>query len=129
MKYLSLFACALLLVANASLADHHDRPAHYKGKPSANLAEAVTNFREANAKLAQLVAGELSNADVAAVHETTYTLENALAVIQAEVTKLADTLEDVHVASETVDRDTIKAQGAAYLRVTDELAKLGAGKH
>ncbi|SRR5690606_31064176 len=123
----SLLTIVFLTLSGMALADA-SRPDHYHGKPAETLEQAVTNFRDANQDLARLLEGDLNNADIAAIHETTYTLENALAKLQQELAQLAETLEAVHVASEKVDRETLKTQGADYLRVTRELEKLGAAK-
>lgn len=121
-----LLALALLALPSLSLAD--DRPHHYKGQPAETLEQAVSNFRDYNQKLAQLLEGDLSNADIAAIHETTYTLENSLKKLRKELKQLADTLEEIHVASEKVDRDTLKSSGAVYLKASRELENLGATK-
>lgn len=57
------------------------------------------------------------------MHELTYTLENALRKINAELTALAGTLEAVHVASERADPATVKTQGKAYLVSTRQVVK------
>lgn len=123
----SLLAIVFLALPGIAQADA-SRPDHYHGKPAETLEQAVTNFRDANQDLARLLDGDLNNTDVAAIHETTYTLENALAKLQQELAQLAETLEAVHIASEQVDRETLKTQGADYLRVTRELEKLGTAK-
>lgn len=96
--------------------DDSNRPDHFKGKPANTLEEAVGNFSEYNSKLAAIVAkDELSPLDMHEVHQLTYTLENALEKIRAELATLAETLEAVHVASEHADVATVKTQGKAYL--------------
>jgi len=82
---------------------------HYEGEPSDTLQQAVENFTTYNAKLESLLAGDtLGVADIQEVHEYTYTLERALARMQAELGDLGVTLEEVHEASE--------GEGAAALR-------------
>lgn len=105
-----------------------DRVDHYKGKPSNTFPEALVNLSEYSQRLEKLLAGEISNADLAAIHELTYTLENALKKINETLGELAETLEEVHIASETADRATVKSRGEAYLSVSREFEKRGQGK-
>ncbi len=49
------------------------------------------------------------------------TLENALGKINEELTRLADTLEELHVASEEYDRETAMNKGHEYLSVAREI--------
>lgn len=101
-------------LSGASLAS--DRPDHFQGESSETLEAAVSNFSEYNKKLADVLAkDELAPADMVQVHELTYTLENALEKIRDELEDLADTLEEVHVASEKLDADEIREQGNSYL--------------
>ncbi|MBZ2188428.1 MULTISPECIES: DUF6746 family protein [Alcanivoracaceae] len=103
----------LLVASPAVLADRAD---HFEGKPADTLADAVANMSEYNKQLAAILAqGALSPQDMHNVHQLTYTLENALAKIRAEVVELADVLEAVHVASETADTDAVLESGAVYL--------------
>ena len=96
---------------------------HFKGLPAENLPEAVANFAEYNQKLADVLGGELTNEAMVEVHELTYTLENALEKIHAEVAELVDTLEELHLASEAFDPEAVKQQGEAYLSVATEIVK------
>ena len=108
-------ACALVL-STASWADS-PRPAHAKGEPSATTQQAVTNLNEYNPKLEALLAkDELTAMDLHEVHMLTYTLENALRRIQADLESTAALLEEVHIASETNKPDVVKARGQAYLQ-------------
>jgi hypothetical protein len=63
----------------------------------------------------------LEGQDLATVHELTYTIETAPAKINAELTALAETLEEVHIASETADIGTVKTKGHEYLSVASEV--------
>lgn len=115
---------ALLLVALMFTAGSHasERPEHFKGRESATLQEAVGNLSEANASLeALLQQQDLSLRDLASVHQLSYTMENALQKISAELELLAVELEAVHVASERADFDTVHAQGRNYLRRAQKL--------
>jgi len=61
--------------------------------------------------------------DLHRVHELTYTLEDALEKLGNEQARLAELLEEVHVASEHADGDTVKASGRAYLRGSAPLTR------
>ena len=110
-------------VPTAFAADSDQRASHYKGKPAATLPEAVQNFSEYNAKLEAILKGEVSDAQMAEVHQLTYTLENALGKINEELARLADTLEKVHVASEKLDREGVTRHGREYLSVSKQIVK------
>lgn len=110
----TILALGLLIGGGAAHAD--ERVDHFEGLPADTLAEAVENFSEYNDRLeAVLDRGELSAAELAEVHELTYTLENALEKINTEFAALADTLEEVHLASESDDAATVSGRGRAYL--------------
>jgi hypothetical protein len=99
-----------------------DRVEHFEGLPADTLEQAVANFSEYNGKLqAVLDKEDLEAQDLATVHELTYTIENALAKINAELSTLAETLEEVHIASETADIETVKTKGSEYLSVATEV--------
>jgi len=122
MKRLS--ALITILVAscfiNLAVADRID---HFKGKPADTLQEAVANFSEYNHKLEGILNGELTNEALTEIHELTYTLENALEKINEELTRLADTLEEVHVATEQYDPDVVLSKGQEYLSVAREVIR------
>lgn len=93
-----------------------DRADHFEGLPAETLEAAVQNLSEYNERLqAILDRDDLSSTDLAEVHEITYTLENALQKVALEFDDLADTLEAVHLASESADARTVQEQGRAYL--------------
>ncbi|PRB82755.1 DUF6746 family protein [Pseudomonas sp. MYb185] len=120
-----LFAGIIALsLSAAGWAQSAERPAHFKGEPADTLEQAVTNLSEYNAKLDALLAkDELTPMDLHEVHQLTYTLENALHKIQAELEQTAEVLEEVHVASETNQPETVKTRGQVYLETTRLLVK------
>lgn len=81
--------------ASASFADDV-RTKHFKGLPAPDLAE---------------------------IHVLSYTLENALEKINEALAELADSLEEVHVASETFARDKLKKNGELYLQASRTIVK------
>lgn len=118
------FSCIFLLGIASFTAAHADdeRPEHFKGEPAETLDQALANFSEYNAKLAEILAREeLTAKDLYEVHQLTYTLENALETIRNEYAGLAETLEEVHVASEHNDNATVKSRGQAYLETASKL--------
>lgn len=113
-KTLSLVSVALLMAAGTAQAD--DRPAHFKGEAAPSWEVAVTNLTEYNQRLAELVnKDKLTAEDLGQVHQLTYTLENALERMEDEIDEIGETLEKVHVASETNEPDTVKKEGEKYL--------------
>lgn len=123
MKSLSfLFAGLLLAFGLSDVAMADERPDHFEGEKAATLEEALSHLSSYNAQLEAILAkDELGPEDTARVHELTYTLENALAKIKDEVGDLEEVLEEVHVASERYEVDTVRSQGRKYL---DGAAKL-----
>ena len=116
MRQTALIAAVFGLVTLAGTVAHaDDRPEHFEGKPAENLEQALTNLAEANAELEERMAGELSDEDMARIHELSYTMENALQRIQQDTESLAVTLEEIHLASERMDRSTVQNQGPKYL--------------
>lgn len=118
----SMFAPAMMaglfvMFSGTALAsDDGDRIEHFEGKPARTVTEALENFREANHRLAEIVA--MDDPDTRAVyevHQLTYTLENALEKIRDELEDLADVLEEVHLASERNDGETVKLRGSVYI--------------
>jgi len=103
--------------ANAS----DDRPDHFKAEPVESLEQAISVFREHNAKLAEVLAGEVDDQAIGEIHILTYTLENALERINNDVAVLAETLEELHLSSEKYNADDVKKFGAEYLETATKL--------
>jgi hypothetical protein len=124
-KSLTVLALVAMLafVPTAFASGAGEKYEHFKGKPSETLPEAVQNFSEYNAKLEAILNGEVSDNSMHDVHELTYTLENALAKISEELAALAEKLEEVHLASERMDRDAVVRHGRDYLTVSRQIVK------
>jgi len=91
---------------------------HYAAETPETLGEAVASFSEYNERLSGVLAkDELSTADLERIHELTYTLEEALAMINERMGALPATLERLHKASEAHDVAASREAGAAYLEV------------
>ena len=120
MKKLMLAALCSGLLATTAQAE--ERPDHFEGEAADSLAEAVTQFSETNRLLAELLAqDELSNADLGTIHRLSYTLENALAMFDAQLNTMAVDLEEVHLGSESVERERVRTHGEAYLEAAQTL--------
>lgn len=123
MKLTTIFAFASA-VALALPALAEERPDHFQPKPSPTLEAALSNLAEFNPQLAALLDKDtLSPQDLNQVHQLTYTLENALEKLDSERARVAELLEEVHVASERADSKTVKASGRAYLDGTAPLTR------
>ena len=112
---LSLFGSQVLLA--------DDRPGHFKGKPSENLDQAMQNLAEYNQKLKTVLSNKLTPQAMAEIHQLTYTLENALNKIDSEIEQIKETLEHVHVGSESMNYDEVKQSGKAYIEQATKLVK------
>ncbi|HRD34986.1 MAG TPA: hypothetical protein PLR02_12100 [Rhodocyclaceae bacterium] len=117
----SSFACIALSAAIAFALPAHaaeprpDRVDHFQAKQADNVAEAVANLREANAKLAELLAGDVNDYAMQDIHSLSYTVEESLARIIDELKMLLDTAGDMHFATEGLKRDAVIDYGDAYL--------------
>lgn len=110
-----------LILSTGALAN--ERVPHFKAEPSETLAQAVANFSEYNQKLKTILDQDLTPESMVKIHQLTYTIENAIAKIKEEVDIMANNLEAVHIASETMDTDTAKTKGKAYLEAAGKLIK------
>ncbi len=111
-----------LTLLSASFAE--ERFAHHEGKPAPTLDVALVNLKEGNAKLAEILKKDtLKMADLHEVHVLSYTIENALERIGKEQARLAELMEEVHLASEKNDAETVKASGQAFLEAAAPLTR------
>lgn len=95
---------------------------HFPSVASPDLPSAVCNLKDYNVKLNQILSNaDLSPLDMVKIHELTYTLETAVAQLQDSLKTASTELEEVHLASERLDTDTIDASGAKYMAVFDQL--------
>ena len=120
LKHLAV-ACVVVLSMNApAMADKNYQ--HFESKPATNLRMALCNLVQYNEKLGPLLEKDSPSAlDLSKVHELSYTLENALIQLQSDLKQMALDLEDVHLASESMNAEVVKAKGAAYLQATTTL--------
>lgn len=120
MKFLMNTAVAISLSMTAAAASAQDYQ-HFKPKPAENLQQAIMNLTEYNAKLEALRSGELTAEDMAKVHELTYTLEVALARLSKELDVAANSLEQVHLGSEQLNKARVKGFAKDYLKTLNEV--------
>ena len=125
MKHLILAASAVLatFATPAWASGPGGKYAHFEGKPAETLPQAVSNFSEHNRKLKAILASKVTDSDMADGHQLTYTRDNALKKINEDMAALAATLEELHLASERLDRDAVLKHGRAYLSVADQVVK------
>ena len=101
-----------------------EKYAHFPAVESTDIASAFCNIQTYNAKLNALLAKEsLSAEDMVKIHELTYTLENALNLLKATLETTSVKLEEVHKASERLDKKVINESGEVYLNNTAEIIK------
>lgn len=110
-------------IAMASLGAQADENYdHFAALESPDVATAFCNLQAFNTLLNSILdKPSLSAEDMVKVHELTYTLENALAKLTESLEASAVSLEEVHLASERLDEETIKAQGQTYKQLVDSL--------
>lgn len=111
------------IASEGSTGGHDDeRAEHFEGEAAADIAEARANLAAANAELRELLAqDEMSSADMARVHEISYTMENAIQRVQTDLEEAAVALEEVHLASEEMDRETVSQRAPDYLDLVEAL--------
>lgn len=127
MSRLSSLLLTSLVVGSLSfsaIASDDKRPDHFKGQASETLEQALINLTDYNAKLAAILAkAELAPADMAEIHQLTYTLEVALQKLDDEVDTLKDVLEEVHKGSEMMQFDRVRDNGQRYLTSSQKILK------
>lgn len=121
MKTLCRFIAAIAIWTSFTVGAQDARISHYSGEPADSMPQALANLAEYNARLQALLAED--EVDLHTVHELTYTLENALQRIQADLADAAEALEEVHLASEAADAEKVKDRGEDYLEVTRPLVE------
>ncbi|GHG68916.1 hypothetical protein GCM10010919_18370 [Alishewanella longhuensis] len=123
MKALILATVVGIFTLSSQTTFASDRPAHFKGEAIANTQQALVTLADANAKLTTILAGELNPTTMTEVHQLTYTLENALALIPAADDEIKEVLEEVHLGSETMDAERVRNNGEYYLQLAKKLTK------
>lgn len=97
-------ATILFVVVSGTLMADEDRVDHFKGKEATSVKEAKMLLKTYNDKLRALQNKEkIDGADLGEIHIMTYTLENQIAYLIADLSVLAEMLEELHLTSETGD--------------------------
>jgi hypothetical protein len=114
MKLLSSSVFALVIALSATVNASEIR--HYKGKDINTVEEAIAALQEYNLKLkAMLEAEELKPQDMGKIHEMTYTMENALKLLEGSLKITQRNLEELHLSSERMETEKAKIYGGLYL--------------
>ena len=120
MKKTVIAIMVAFLGAPVSFAD--EKYDHFPSLDAPDVKTAYCNLAEFNEKLSAIVnKPELSAEDMVKVHELTYTLENAVIRLQTTLKDLAADLEEVHLASETLNSKTVKGSGELYLSAINSI--------
>lgn len=119
MKKLIMVVFALTLISSMAFAGEETKVDHYEGKKFKTSEEAMDALIETSEKMAEFAAAEeLDVTKMEAIHETSYTTEDAVAVLgedkKNDVKELAEKLEEVHLASEEHDADDVRRNFIAY---------------
>lgn len=118
--FVILTAICLSVGAGSVLAE--ERPEHYEGKLAASLEEALENLGEANNAIAGLLEdGNAEPAELAELHQITYTAEKALEKVAEELVRLQALLETLHLSSEEFDEPAVLEAGPSYLESSKTL--------
>lgn len=94
---------------------------HFKGEKPESLAEAFAIIEKYNPQLESFISSEPTPQQMAEIHQMTYSLENALKFIDDHLDETQENLEKVHIASETMEKETVQEKGKEYLQGTKEL--------
>lgn len=112
---------AIILAAATVTVAHATDVKHFKGEKPETMAEAIAVIEKYNAQLEGRIQYELTPYTMAEIHQMSYSLENALQFIEEHLKKTQENLEEVHIASETNDTETVQKKGKEYLQGTKEL--------
>lgn len=129
MKKLTLLSTALVaLVAfqpHTVYAGDEAKVDHYESKEFENKKDALEGLIATSNEMAHIAAdAELDGTKMEKIHQISYTTENAVAKLDAGK-KLADALEEVHLASEEHDPSDLKNKFIAYqAELNSYLAKM-----
>ena len=120
----SILTTAILLsLSSMALASGDDkRPSHFEGEPSKSAEQALQHLQTYNTRIRELLAKpSLSEADSLEIHESTYTLEKALQRLKADLEKLQEVLEKLHLSSENYQQAEVRKYGPEYLALSKKI--------
>ena len=114
MNLLNKSLVALVVVFSGSVYASEVR--HYKGQDVNTVEEAIAVLQEYNPKLqALLESDELKPQDMGKIHEMTYSMENALKILEGSLKITQRNLEELHLSSERMETEKAKIYGKLYL--------------
>jgi hypothetical protein len=117
-----LVTLSVVLFTQIPTAGAEGKNNHFPSLESHDVQTALCNIQTYNEKLTAITSQpELTALDMVKVHELTYTLENAVNFLKVSLEDVSVDLEEVHMASEKLDQDTIKLSGQKYLTTTSLL--------
>tara|TARA_B100000929_G_C15406681_1_gene386540 strand:- start:92 stop:550 length:459 start_codon:yes stop_codon:yes gene_type:complete len=123
--FYTIITALFLAISMPSFAEEEQQYQHFKPEPSDNLHQAIMNLTKYNAELQKIIEGDMPPEDMAKVHELTYTLEVALARLSKELGVAANSLEEVHLGSEAMNKQRVEGFGKSYLETLNHVL----GKH
>ena len=89
---------------------------HYKGEDVNTVEEAIAVLQKYNTKLSIILeSDEIKPQDMGKIHEMTYSMENALKILEASLKITQRNLEELHLSSERMETDKAKVYGKLYL--------------
>lgn len=108
-----LCACA---VGATEPARADDRPDHFEGETSTSFADAIDRLADANRRLRELTEGRTPTpAELHEIHVASYTMENAIARLRADLDTAAAALGRLHLASERGESAAVESAAREYL--------------
>ena len=108
----SIFALSILTASAVSASEVR----HYKGQDVNTVEEAIAVLQEYNPKLqAILDSDEIKPQDMGKIHEMTYSMENALKILEGSLKITQRNLEELHLSSERMETEKAKVYGKLYL--------------
>jgi hypothetical protein len=108
----SIFALSILTASAVSASEIR----HYKGQDVNTVEEAIAVLQEYNPKLqAILDSDEIKPQDMGKIHEMTYSMENALKILEGSLKITQRNLEELHLSSERMETEKAKVYGKLYL--------------
>jgi hypothetical protein len=118
----SLTVLAVAILAQVQTVNAVERNNHFSSLESSDVQSALCNIQAYNEKITTITSKpKLTALDMVKIHELTYTLENAVKFLKVSIENASEQLEEVHLASETLDAKIIKESTAKYLAITSLL--------
>jgi hypothetical protein len=114
----------LLLALLAGPAHAQEAPEEAEGLPAPTLSAAIDNLELENDRLHALLDKEaLSEEDHDIIYQLSYTLENALAKIEEEVSATLSRVEELRMGAENREDQPVHEHGRAYLEIMETLLR------